>query len=92
MEIYSGQTRNHRHSAREFVSGAYKGPRSQADHGSGHPGHGQGGGLVLEVATKKQALKIIFGPEPVASTLAIDVAPLLDLGDVGATWFKRLDR
>ena len=68
--------------------------RRLPDDGHGHHGHGGRhaghGGLALDVATMKQALTIIFGPEPgAAPTIAAEGAQ--PAPEARKTWFKRIE-
>lgn len=59
----------------------WEGPK---DAGGGHGGHGAGGhgGLLMDIPTMQQALKIIYGPEPGAHALTASPQAM-------ANWFKR---
>jgi hypothetical protein len=53
--------------------------------------HGHGGGLKLDLQTMKDALTIIFGPEPGAAIQSLGTRGQADFGHAGATRFKRID-
>lgn len=60
-------------------------PHAGHAHGGGHGGHG---GLVLDVPTMQNALKIIFGPEPGPAVMSLDRETAV--GRPQGTWFRLL--
>lgn len=72
----------------------WEGLRAAHAHGAGdHNGHGDHGGLQLDVPAMQNALTIIFGPEPGPAPLAMaggEVTP--PKGRLRSTWFIRSPR
>jgi hypothetical protein len=69
----------------------WEGPRDpHAGHG-GHGGGGSHGGLLLDVPTMQEALRVIFGPEAAPGPLAIAGTTSSGAARARATWFRRVE-